>query len=206
MRGSLGHKDEEFTLNVPAKRAFDIMFGSSPETKAMYAKFFASRVMVKEAGVESIAYLIRKWSTSKFTPALPYSDSFVPIVKYCITWTGKNSCKVMMFTGVKFIKSPMVKSIIRQQAMTGSEQFAKDLATAGAGAPAEAVVARFLQRSINYTFFRSGNKAESILPFGLSQSYMWQWGMVGLLGLSLLLNLLSLFRGGSKATQAHLPA
>ncbi|KAJ3062160.1 hypothetical protein HDU99_005313, partial [Rhizoclosmatium hyalinum] len=63
-----------------------------------------------------------------------------------------------MFTGVKFFKSPMVKSIIRQQAMTGSEQFAKDLAKfvkaevnsilarenpkrAGAGAPAEAVVA-----------------------------------------------------------------
>ncbi|KAJ3062161.1 hypothetical protein HDU99_005314 [Rhizoclosmatium hyalinum] len=39
----LEHKDEEFTLNVPAKRAFDIMFGSSPETKSMYAKFFASR-------------------------------------------------------------------------------------------------------------------------------------------------------------------
>ncbi|KAJ3285229.1 SNF1-interacting protein [Rhizoclosmatium sp. JEL0117] len=266
----LEHKDEEFTLNVPAKRAFDIMFGSSPETKAMYAKFFASRgekdvvsgdwvepatgtilgeapanalaskvlnytmpvnapmVMVKEAGVESIAYLIKKVEHFVYviekrssTPALPYSDSFVPIVKYCITWTGKNSCKVMMFTGVKFIKSPMVKSIIRQQALTGSEQFAKDLAKfvkaevnsilarenpkrAGAGAPAEAVVAEVSATAASTTpSSDSGNKAESILPFGLSQSYMWQWGMVGLLGLSLLLNLLSLFRGGSKSTQAH---
>ncbi|KAJ3025745.1 UNVERIFIED_CONTAM: SNF1-interacting protein [Siphonaria sp. JEL0065] len=264
----LEHKDEEFTLPIPAKRAFEIMFGASAETKARWAKFFVSRgettvlsenwvepatgvimgeappgaisskvlnytmpvnapmVKVKEAGVESILYLTKKVDYFVYviekrssTPALPYSDSFVPIVKYCITWVGKNSCKVMMSTGVKFYKNPMVKGIIRQQAMSGSEQFSKDLARAlreevngivakenpkKAGAVGVESTTAIADGSggagIQSSGSAQGEKVESVLPFGLSHSFMWQWGIVGLLGLSLLLNIISVFRGSGRTT------
>ncbi|KAJ3074111.1 hypothetical protein HDU98_012049 [Podochytrium sp. JEL0797] len=259
----LEHKDIEITVQIPAKRAFDLLYGTSPESKTFWNKFFAARgekdvvseawvepatgvilgeappgamaskvlnytmpvnapmVKVKEAGVESISYLTKKVEHFVYviekrstTPALPYADSFVPIVKTCITWTGKSNCKIAIFTGIKFYKSPMVKGIIRQQALSGSELFSKDLGkaiqaevhrimakenpkkagAAGEAEPAADVAGPALESSST----AGGANAESILPFGLSQSRTFQWGVIGLLTLSLLLNITSAFRGGRR--------
>ncbi|KAJ3128986.1 hypothetical protein HK100_008869 [Physocladia obscura] len=265
------HKDDEIALAIPAKRAFDLIFGNSPQTTQMWAKFFASRgetnvvtgdwvepatgtilgeapngalaskilnftmpvnapmVKVKEAAVESILYLIKKVEYFVYvvekrsaTPALPYSDSFVPIVRYCITWTGKSSCKVMMFTGVKFYKSVMVKGIIKSQTITGSAAFSVDLGKAikeevntilgkenpkkasntdvGESAAVTTSNGESASQNNNGTASSSSAKNESILPFDLSNSYMAQWSLVAILGVSLFLNFLSLLKGGRSGT------
>ncbi|KAJ3392178.1 SNF1-interacting protein [Entophlyctis sp. JEL0112] len=262
------HKDEDFTLPIPAKRAFDLLFGNSAQTTQMYEKFFAKRgltnvvhedwvepatgqilgeapagaiaskvlnytmpvnapmVNVKEAAVKSILYLLKKVDYFVYvvekrsnTPALPFPDSFVPIVRYCISWTGKNCCKVMMFTGVKFYKSPMMKGIIKSQALSGSAAFAADLAVAlkeeantinrNLGGPAGPSDSGGLNGSFggepssNASTTAAGG-AESVLPFNLSNSFVAQWSIVALLGLSLLFNIVGLFRTGRADSKAEL--
>ncbi|KAJ3249294.1 SNF1-interacting protein [Chytriomyces hyalinus] len=259
-------KDQEFSLNIPAKRAFELIFSNDrPETNQLWSKLFASRnetnvvseawvepstgtvlgdapagaiaskslnyimpmnnpmVKLKEVGVESIFYLIKRVEYFVYvvekrgcTPAAPYGDNFTTITRYCITWTGKNSCKISMYSGVKFFKSPMVKGIIKQQAMGGSAGFSADFAkmiksevnsalarensSKSGGAGGNAVEQEALAASDSgHAHDDSGvlsQVSESVLPFGFSHSFFGQWGLVGLLGLSIFLNLYNAFKSG----------
>lgn len=58
---------------------------------------------------------------------MSYGDAFQCQTKYCITWVSKDSCRLVVSTGVKFFKSPMVKSIIKAQSMKGLSEGAADL-------------------------------------------------------------------------------
>lgn len=61
------------------------------------------------------------------TPNITYGDAFACQTKYCITWVTKDSCRLVISTGVKFFKSPMVKSIIKSQSMKSLSDGAMDL-------------------------------------------------------------------------------
>ncbi|KAI8836723.1 hypothetical protein BJ741DRAFT_605004 [Chytriomyces cf. hyalinus JEL632] len=262
-------KDQELSLNIPAKRAFELIFSNDrSETKQLWSKLFTSRnetnvvseawvepstgtilgdapagaiaskslnyimpmnnpmVKLKEVGVESILYLIKRVEYFVYvvekrgcTPAAPYGDNFTTITRYCITWTGKNSCKICMYSGVKFFKSPMVKGIIKQQAMGGSAGFSADFAkmiksevnsalarensSKSGGAGGNAIEQEALAASDSgHAHDDSGvlsQVSESVLPFGFSHSFFGQWGLVGLLGLSIFLNLYNAFKSGPVA-------
>ncbi|CAG8453298.1 10152_t:CDS:10, partial [Cetraspora pellucida] len=58
---------------------------------------------------------------------LPYSDSFLPICKCCITYVSKTSCKLACHIGIKWFKSPMVKKMIRKAAMAGLSETVSDI-------------------------------------------------------------------------------
>lgn len=60
--------------------------------------------------------------TTTKTPQLPYADAFVPHLKYCITWVSQNQCKLACYTGVKFLKSILVKGIVNKAAMRGMSE------------------------------------------------------------------------------------
>ncbi|CAG8520665.1 15641_t:CDS:10 [Funneliformis caledonium] len=71
------------------------------------------------------------YSVLSYTKALqlPYNDAFLPMSKYCITYVSKTSCKLAVYIGIQWFKSPMVKSIIRRAAMSGLADTVEDLLT-----------------------------------------------------------------------------
>ncbi|GES81932.1 transcription factor SipA3, putative [Rhizophagus clarus] len=60
---------------------------------------------------------------------IPYNDSFIPMIKFCITYISKTSCKLTCYIGIKWLKSPMVKAIIRKATMTGLSDTVADIMT-----------------------------------------------------------------------------
>jgi hypothetical protein len=55
------------------------------------------------------------------TPGVPYGDHFTPHVRYCITWTGPQSCKVFVSSRIHFIKNPLL-SIVKRTLITESSK------------------------------------------------------------------------------------
>ncbi|KAI7865519.1 hypothetical protein BDF14DRAFT_1883469 [Spinellus fusiger] len=85
-----------------------------------------SMVKAKETDViethqilEEREYLSYVVLVSTKTPNLPYADSFVPCIKYCITYTTPTRCQLSYSFGVKWLKSIMLKSIINRTASKG---------------------------------------------------------------------------------------
>ncbi|RCH98955.1 SNF1-interacting protein [Rhizopus stolonifer] len=74
---------------------------------------------VIEKKEDGLCYVVM---TTTKTPQLPYADAFVPHLKYCITWVSQNQCKLACYTGVKFLKSILVKGIVNKAAMRGMSE------------------------------------------------------------------------------------
>jgi hypothetical protein len=161
---------------------------------------------------------------SRACPQVPYGDTFSGHVRYCITWTGNNSCKVLISSGIKWYKNPMVKckiylfftyqrlyikecdaAILRSETMKATtkgieEKFdliqsmigpkntnnPKDIIKPISSSGSTELKSVPQSRNPSRVQFRA---EESILPFGLSQSVIGQWGLVALLVLSLFVNL-----------------
>jgi hypothetical protein len=49
------------------------------------------------------------------------------MIKFCITYTSKTSCKLTCYIGIKWLKSTMVKSIIRKATMSGLSETVADI-------------------------------------------------------------------------------
>ncbi|KAL1915092.1 uncharacterized protein VTP21DRAFT_7573 [Calcarisporiella thermophila] len=64
-------------------------------------------------------YLCYVVFTSAKTAQLPYADSFLPMIKYCITFSTSKSCKLSFYVGIKWYKNPMVKAMIQRLTMKG---------------------------------------------------------------------------------------
>ncbi|KAJ3193988.1 hypothetical protein HK101_003697 [Irineochytrium annulatum] len=178
-------------------------------------------VKVKEAKVNEIAYLLKKQEYFVYvvecrgmTPEVPYGDNFTTMGKYCITWAGKDQCKLLITTSIKFFKSPMIKGIIKSEGAKGLAKGAADLmvslrqeidalnaktggAPAGGDAGSTGVAAagpeavattggKPIQYSSATPSISAARPAESILPMDLSNSFWFQWGAVAFLALSLL--------------------
>lgn len=58
---------------------------------------------------------------------IPYNDTFIPMIKFCITYISKTSCKLNCYIGIKWLKSTMVKAIIRKATMTGLSETVADI-------------------------------------------------------------------------------
>ncbi|KAJ3200609.1 SNF1-interacting protein [Entophlyctis luteolus] len=189
------HKDEDFTLPIPAKRAFDLLFGNSAQTTQMYEKFFAKR------GLTNVVH--EDW----VEPATGQILGEAP--------AGAIASKVLNYTMP--VNAPM--GIIKSQALSGSAAFAADLAVAlkeeanvinrNLGGPAGPSDSGGLNGSFggepsSSTSTTAAGGAESVLPFNLSNSFVAQWSIVALLGLSLLFNIVGLFRTGRADSKAEL--
>ena len=62
------------------------------------------------------------------TVNLPYGDAFLVCSRYCITFVSTSSCKLVITIGVKWLKNPLVKSIIKVNAMKGIADFMQAIA------------------------------------------------------------------------------
>ncbi|KAF9420572.1 SNF1-interacting protein [Podila epigama] len=60
--------------------------------------------------------------------AMPYSDAFTPIVRYCITFVDKNRSKLTCSSGIEWHKNPLVKAMIKGAVFKGTADTIRDLA------------------------------------------------------------------------------
>ncbi|KAI8069220.1 hypothetical protein BC940DRAFT_298190 [Gongronella butleri] len=87
---------------------------TNPMVKAKEADVIETqKILLEETGRR---YVI---TTETKTPTLPYADAFIPMIKMCITQTSPTSCRFMCNTGVKWLKSIMVKGMVNKAAMRG---------------------------------------------------------------------------------------
>ncbi|KAF9956707.1 Protein Aster-A [Mortierella alpina] len=59
--------------------------------------------------------------------AMPYSDAFTPVVRYCITHVNKTESKLTCSSGIDWHKSPLVKAMIKGAVLKGTAETIKDL-------------------------------------------------------------------------------
>ncbi|KAG0313499.1 SNF1-interacting protein [Dissophora globulifera] len=72
-------------------------------------------------------YIRYSYTTKPRVLAMPYSDAFTPLVRYCITNVSKNQCKLTISSGIEWHKNPMVKAMIRGAVFKGTTETAKDV-------------------------------------------------------------------------------
>jgi hypothetical protein len=58
------------------------------------------------------------------TPSVPYGDTFYVCQKLCLTWVTRDSCRLMYHGGIKFVKNPLMKGIIKTNAAKGIQESA----------------------------------------------------------------------------------
>lgn len=59
--------------------------------------------------------------------AMPYSDAFTPVLRYCITYVGKNECKLTCSSGIEWHKNPLVKAMIKGAIIKGTAETIRDI-------------------------------------------------------------------------------
>ncbi|KAF9432445.1 SNF1-interacting protein [Entomortierella beljakovae] len=59
--------------------------------------------------------------------AMPYSDAFTPVLRYCITFVAKNKCKLTCSSSIIWHKNPMVKAMIKGAILKGTAETVKDI-------------------------------------------------------------------------------
>jgi hypothetical protein len=61
------------------------------------------------------------------TPQVPYGDCFTNETRYCITWINSNASKLIISNGTTFVKSTMMKSMIKSSCVKASADAAAEL-------------------------------------------------------------------------------
>ncbi|KAG0199260.1 SNF1-interacting protein [Mortierella sp. GBA30] len=59
--------------------------------------------------------------------AMPYSDAFTPVLRYCITYVNKTECKLMCSSGIEWHKNPLVKAMIKGAIIKGTAETVRDV-------------------------------------------------------------------------------
>ncbi|KAF9920933.1 SNF1-interacting protein [Linnemannia zychae] len=59
--------------------------------------------------------------------AMPYSDAFTPVLRYCITYVDKNECRLVCSSGIEWHKNPMVKAMIKGAIIKGTAETIRDI-------------------------------------------------------------------------------
>ncbi|KAJ3181603.1 SNF1-interacting protein [Gaertneriomyces sp. JEL0708] len=127
-RGERDRRSTPWVTNADSSTTFEarlIMPLSNPMLKIKEAEVIFNFKLIKK--VDFLCYVVE--STSK-TPDVPYGDAFSPVTRYCITWAGVGSCRVSMYVGLKWWKSVMVKGLIRGAAMKGLADTCADIISA----------------------------------------------------------------------------
>ncbi|KAJ3354225.1 hypothetical protein HDU91_005793 [Kappamyces sp. JEL0680] len=65
---------------------------------------------------EYLCYVLERKSA---TPQVPFGDCFTTVTRYCITWVSTDSCKLEISIGICFLKSTMMKPMIKTNALKG---------------------------------------------------------------------------------------
>ncbi|KAI9204558.1 uncharacterized protein BJ171DRAFT_618603 [Polychytrium aggregatum] len=122
-RGESGRNAAAWTTTMPQTRDLTLVVPvNNPMVKAKEADVNQKETISTRN--EGIVYVIDAQSQ---TPGVPYGDSFALLMRYCITWVTKDSCKLLITGGVKWFKSPMVKGIIKSAAVKGITDTAADM-------------------------------------------------------------------------------
>ncbi|KAI9246007.1 hypothetical protein EDC94DRAFT_529843 [Helicostylum pulchrum] len=87
---------------------------SNPIVRMKEAEVVETQVLISKE--EYIRYTVQ---ISTKTASLPYSDAFIPCVRYCITWVSKSECQLTVNIGVKWVKSVLVRGIVTRAALKG---------------------------------------------------------------------------------------
>ncbi|CAI2169039.1 10254_t:CDS:10 [Funneliformis geosporum] len=109
--------------NGERKREFKFIM---PVNNSMMPKVKESECIETQICKKRDDYLVLSYTKAL---QLPYNDAFLPMSKFCITYVSKTSCKLAVFIGIQWFKSPIVKSIIRKAAMSGLADSVKDIMT-----------------------------------------------------------------------------
>lgn len=59
--------------------------------------------------------------------AMPYSDAFTPVLRYCITYVGKDECNLTCSSGIEWHKNPLVKAMIKGAIIKGTSETIRDI-------------------------------------------------------------------------------
>lgn len=108
---------EPFTVSETGERqrkAKYIVQVSNPMVKVKETECLETQTILKEE--EYVNYVL---DARQSTPALPYADAFQPCCQFSVTFNSRTSCRVAAYIGVKWFKSPLVKSIIKSAALKG---------------------------------------------------------------------------------------
>lgn len=65
---------------------------------------------------EDQVYVVEK---KTITPEIPFGDSFAGLVRFCFTRASNDTCRLDISIGVTFLKSTMMRSIIKSNALKG---------------------------------------------------------------------------------------
>ncbi|ORE19893.1 hypothetical protein BCV71DRAFT_93991 [Rhizopus microsporus] len=87
---------------------------SNPMVRAKETQVIGTQQILQEQ--DRLTYIVL---VSTKTPNLPYADTFLPSIKYCITYVAPNRSKITCSLGIKWLKSVLVKSMIKSAAMKG---------------------------------------------------------------------------------------
>ncbi|KAG0743102.1 hypothetical protein G6F62_005737 [Rhizopus arrhizus] len=87
---------------------------TNPMVKAKETQVIETQQVLSEQDRLSYVVLV----TTK-TPNLPYADTFLPSIKYCITYISPSKSKIQCSMGIKWLRSVLVKSMIKSAAMKG---------------------------------------------------------------------------------------
>lgn len=99
-----------------------IMPVTNPMVKAKETDVIETQQVLHQK--EYICYVIMVMTK---TPNLPYADSFVPCVKYCITYRSPSSCRLVCSIGVKWLKNIFVKGMVNKAATKGMTETVEEM-------------------------------------------------------------------------------
>ncbi|KAI3660568.1 hypothetical protein MP638_000108 [Amoeboaphelidium occidentale] len=192
-----GDKDTVVTpwsKDDPPQREVKWTFGvNHPMVKAKTAECIEKNSLVKKQ--EHLCYIV---DASSRTPAMPYGDSFATNTKFCITFVSEKTSRLQVSIGVTWFKNPLVKSIIKSEAMKGLAAYLQDYVrilhqevAKITGEPIPPVTVTNLPKVPSVTPLSSHQPSSVPSENGIS----WYITML-LFALSILLNLYSMYTGG----------
>ncbi|KAJ8328738.1 hypothetical protein O5D80_002722 [Batrachochytrium dendrobatidis] len=133
--------------SVPIWQALDIRRGASnrkegvwqhgptPTREVSYILAMNNPLLkFKEVDVKETSKIIKQtdWITycvelKTHAPQVPFSDCFNPVIRYCISWVTKDTCRLIVTIAVNFTKGTIMKSVIKSNAMKGLQETCTDI-------------------------------------------------------------------------------
>ena len=112
----------EWTKETPPTRKIRWMFVvNNPMVKVKETDCVEEQTIIKRD--DYLCYIV---DTNSKTVNLPYGDAFQTATRFVLTFVSKDSCRLHVSIGLKWFKSPLVKSIIKGAAIKGLSEYLQD--------------------------------------------------------------------------------
>lgn len=142
-RGDEDRKESEWTNDV-VKTVSLMMPMDNPMIKLKI--FEVKSVMTILKRNEFFVYVVESKS---ITPDVPYGDCFSNDTRFCIMWNSATSCRIIVSAETTFLKSTMMKGIIKSNASKGqSEKIAQIVQSLLLTVEAQTISSDFVQPSL----------------------------------------------------------